>query len=196
MDKELTFIIPDNLSHDICASMIARYERDVRKQNVPFKYTALRITSYPDWGDIDTLLYSKLNESLTSYFKHCETLVKSTMFYNTTMSIKDTGYNIQRYRRGETDDWHSDFKECEGNVTYLTYMWCLNTLEEDDGGCLSFAHGMKIRPETGKLIIFPSTWTNVYRSDEVLKRTSKYIMVGYLMCKRVPPPVEEKKQQA
>lgn len=192
MDKELTLIINENLSHELCNTIIKRFERDMRKKpgqtlsgfSDVKRSTDLSLCVYNDWKDIDTILYSKLADGLKQYFEHCETVLKDinvNSFYK-TVGFKDTGYQIQRYRRGEYYKWHDDSSPHQ--TRYLAYIWYLNTLEEEDGGCTSFTHGLKVRPETGKLLIFPSTWTNIHRSDEILTRNSKYIITGFIVHRR------------
>jgi hypothetical protein len=52
----------------------------------------------------------------------------------------------------------------------------LNTLEDNQGGCTEFMCGKKVRPEQGKLLIFPSTWTYVHRGAEVKNGGVKYTL--------------------
>ena len=50
----------------------------------------------------------------------------------------------------------------------------------DDGGQTNFSHyGIKIKPETGKTLIWPAEWTHAH-TGEVLKSGTKYIVTGWI----------------
>ena len=59
----------------------------------------------------------------------------------------------------------------------ITYLFYLNTIEE--GGETEFIDGTKIKPETGKLLIFPATWTYEHRGNVPIS-SNKYICTGWL----------------
>ena len=57
----------------------------------------------------------------------------------------------------------------------MTY---LNDVEND--GETEFLHyGLKIKPESGKTIIWPAEWTHAH-AGEILKVETKYIITGWL----------------
>ena len=60
----------------------------------------------------------------------------------------------------------------------------------DDGGQTNFSHyGIKIKPETGKTLIWPAEWTHAH-TGEILKSGKKYIVTGWI---HFPIPDSSKK---
>ena len=45
-------------------------------------------------------------------------------------------------------------------VRCLTYIWYLNDIDED--GYTEFIDGTKVQPKTGRICIFPATWTFIH----------------------------------
>ena len=50
----------------------------------------------------------------------------------------------------------------------------LNTLDYNEGGITEFINGRKIKPDIGKILIFPSNWSFVHRGQEVKSKVIKY----------------------
>lgn len=89
---------------------------------------------------------------------------------------------VQRQSRGGKYVWHFDGTLCRHfdpkvkGFDYAIMMIYLNTLEPEEGGCTEFYHGRKIRPECGKVVIWPASWTYPHNGNEV-KGDYKYTMV-------------------
>ena len=75
-------------------------------------------------------------------------------------------------------DWHHD--DSNHVIRKLTCIWYLNTLDEDSGGCTEFQCGKKIKPEEGKLLIFPATWNYLHRGQKLLKG-EKFIINTFIL---------------
>lgn len=87
--------------------------------------------------------------------------------------IHDYAPTIQRQPRGGKYAWHYDSTDVEHFATLMIY---LNTLEPEEGGCTEFYHGRKVRPECGKVLIWPGTWSYPHCGNEV-KAEYKYAIV-------------------
>jgi hypothetical protein len=62
------------------------------------------------------------------------------------------------------------------NIELVNFVWYLNLVNE--GGELLFLNnGSKIIPETGKLILFPSTWCFPYSISNPVSN-DKYVIYG------------------
>ena len=87
---------------------------------------------------------------------------------------------IQKYDKNVGEfKLHVDY-ECNftaKKVRQLTYIWYLNDIV--DGGETEFWANHRIKPTTGKLIIFPSHWTYPHKGL-VPKSDDKYIITGWL----------------
>ena len=185
--------IPNAIPKELCDEIIKRFELDNRKEpgviylddkSVVDKRlkenTELFITNTPGWEDIDLTISKYLNISFRKYLSHLRQTFKDKneiqhiyrgMFIS---EYRDTGYQIQRISRGQSYAWHHDYSWHDGRGRLLNCIFYLNTLEENEGGTTELLGGTKIRPEAGKLVLFPSSWTFPHCGNEV-KGKSKYI---------------------
>jgi hypothetical protein len=127
------------------------------------------------WMLLEPLLRNELTVKLERYFYE---LNNTTFVSNPPSIMSDKGFQIQKYNANDGFyKFHHDFNmEC-GRSRCLTYLWYLNDVTE--GGETEFYEGTKIIPETGKLLIFPSTWTYVHRGNMPISN-DKYIMTGWI----------------
>ena len=81
-------------------------------------------------------------------------------------------HQMQETQPGGFYHWHHDQLE----TRRLTFVWYLNDIEDE--GYTEFTTGLKIQPETGKLVIFPGLWPWVHRGVAP-KSETKYICTGW-----------------
>jgi Rps23 Pro-64 3,4-dihydroxylase Tpa1-like proline 4-hydroxylase len=74
--------------------------------------------------------------------------------------------------------WHHD-SIFTAHVRILTYIFYLNDVPVEHGGCTEFLMGKKIQPKKGTLILFPATWTYIHRGKK-LEKGNKYIATGFV----------------
>ena len=101
-------------------------------------------------------------------------------FLKSVIKVVDVpGFNIQKYSRGDHfAQLHSERTTLDTLHRLFAWMTYLNDV--DDGGQTNFSHyGIKIKPETGKTLIWPAEWTHAH-TGEVLKSGIKYIVTGWL----------------
>ena len=101
--------------------------------------------------------------------------------------MRDFSYpKIQRTDKGDFFNWHSDYcgKRLIAIIVYL------NDIDEENGGSTEFNSGRKVQPETGKVLMFPTTDLHLHRGNTILNGPSKYILSGFLI---VPETVIEKR---
>ena len=106
-------------------------------------------------------------------------------FLKSVIKVVDVpGFNIQKYSRG--DHFASPHSERTSlNTLHRLFAWMTYLNDVDDGGQTSFNHyGIKIKPETGKTLIWPAEWTHAH-TGEILKSGTKYIVTGWV---HFPPP--------
>lgn len=216
MDDPFIVEIENALSPELCNEIIEKFERDEDKlpgisgDNLHSdikKSTDLFISENPKWVEINDLLLKNFFKTYKNvYNEKMKKLTDSDYWWGNHISVKygdngkeipfvntglrDTintieGFQIQRTEKGQGYKWHTDYKE--KSERYLTYIYYLNTLDEEDDGCTEFINGRRVRPEQGKLLIFPATWTCVHRGRPVLGKT-KYIATGWF--KYVDPSVD------
>jgi hypothetical protein len=199
MDNPFIFEIPDSLSKSFCKLVIDEYEKSDKKVQghvgTPPRFDIEikksldlyinEIKEIPIFKFIDEFLFENLSKGITQYKKHLKENLKNIPSDVWDIYIKDTydiGYQIQMTDPGGFFAWHSDFSLNNNNPRVITFIWYLNTLEPEQGGCTEFIDGTKIRPEVGKLLLFPATWTGIHRGC-VLKSGKKYIITGWLHSK-------------
>ena len=74
-------------------------------------------------------------------------------------------------------EYHDDFNVKDKSVRIITYLFYLNDVEE--GGETEFLGTYKVKPEKGKMIIFPCSWTFPH-SGKMPISNDKYIISGWL----------------
>ena len=101
-------------------------------------------------------------------------------FLKTIIKTVDVpAFNIQKYSRGDHfASVHSERTTL--NTLHRLFAWMTYLNDVDDGGQTNFSHyGIKIKPETGKTLIWPAEWTHAH-TGEILKSGTKYIVTGWM----------------
>ena len=178
--------IPNFISSDICESIIQRFENDNRKVEgfFHFKVNDRIITRKKNNVELDCDLLGQedvgqmfLHFSAKAYIEY-EKYLKDTFdgygdpkypIYDKELGktrIVCSDFQIQRLGKGDFYDWHHD-----GDVSkpfFIQVIFYLNTLQENQGGCTEFIDGKKVRPEMGKVLMYPCAWTFPHKGGEVL----------------------------
>jgi len=133
------------------------------------------------WKKIEVFLYKELSNKLSKYFKthkKSEYSVNNDFFSFTNKNIYTHNFMIQKYdkKKGKYI-YHNDFHFINNSARVITYIWYLNTVE--DGGETVFWDNYKIKPEQGKLVLFPSFWCFPHCGKMPLS-SDKYIITGWL----------------
>ena len=78
--------------------------------------------------------------------------------------------------------YHDDFtvEYSEKRYRVITFLWYLNSIEE--GGQTEFWGDFRIKPEKGKLLLFPACWSFPHRGIMPIS-DNKYIITGWLYVK-------------
>jgi hypothetical protein len=171
------------LALDICAEMIDRFERlgdeqypgrigQVAQHDDSIKRsTDLVLSGKPHWQDLDRELFRSLNHALAEFKQRYP-------FFDGP--FKDMGYAIQRTDPGEFYHWHIDGGSHEFAARQLVAIWYLNDLG-DQGGATEFEYQqISIRPQAGKLLLFPPFWTHRHRGA-TLQSGQKYIATTWVV---------------
>ncbi|MEE8289009.1 MAG: 2OG-Fe(II) oxygenase [Nitrosomonadaceae bacterium] len=171
------------LPGDVCAEIIERFELnpDDQYQGRVGQQTAedtdikrstdLVVSDKPHWKDIDRLLFSSLDRALHEF---------NNLYPFFKGQFKDMGYSVQRTTAGEYYHWHIDGGSHEFSHRQLVAIWYLNNLN-GSGGTTEFRYQkIKVKPEAGKLILFPPFWTHEHRGQS-LQQGSKYIATTWVV---------------
>ena len=136
------------------------------------KTTDLVVSNKDDWKDVDQMFFRCMAAALKE-FREAFPYFKGP--------FKDMGYQVQRYVEGEYYHWHIDGGSHEFANRQLVALWYLNDVPEGAGGCTQFLYqDVSVRPEQGKMILFPPFWTHEHRS-ETLHSGVKYIATTWVV---------------
>ncbi len=183
--KPLSFIyeVQGALAPDVCREMIRRFEANVGQQypgrigqgadleQSIKKSTDLRISGRPDWKDIDGILVRSLMENVR--------IMAARFPFFAANSFKDMGYNMQRTQPGEYYHWHVDGGPGEFSQRQLVAIWYLNDVPGPGGETEFMFQEVKIKPQEGKLLLFPPFWTHDHRGV-TLQQGIKYIATTWV----------------
>lgn len=176
------YAAPAALSREFCDRILATFEADkagqyvgaTRRGDSQYQITVENLVDHdkPHWLAIDAQLYG----ILTPLFKEYVGLHFGLQEY----ALRDTGYIVVRYTAGAgLYKWHSDEADLHGPLRYrFSTIVYLNDVPS--GGETEFMHqGVLVKPEAGKVLLFPSTWTHVHRGNMPISN-DKYIITSLL----------------
>lgn len=171
------------LSADVCSDIIQRFEKQSDEQyegrigqtaaanNSIKKTTDLVVSGKEHWKDVDQLLFRSMGEAIME-FREVYPYFKGP--------FKDMGYGIQRYNPGEFYHWHIDGGSHDFSQRQLVAIWYLNDVAGPGGETEFLFQDVKIKPEQGKLILFPPFWTHEHRAV-TLNEGVKYIATTWIV---------------
>ncbi len=177
------FEIKGALPADVCQEMVRRFEdrtdqhyegrigQQASKEQSIKKTTDLAISGNIDWKDIDSLLHRSLGLAIREFRE------KHPFFKG---PFRDIGYNMQRYRAGEYYHWHIDGGSHDFADRQLVAIWYINDVEGDGGETEFLYQDIKVKPEEGKLILFPPFWTHEHRAV-TMEKGNKYIATTWVV---------------
>ena len=175
--------IPQALPGDVCREMIRRFEERIDQQHpgrigaqqseasTIKKTTDIFISAQEDWKDIDGVLRQSLGAALLA-------VAREFPFFAVNR-LKDIGYNLQRYLPGEYYHWHVDSGPGEFMARQLVALWYLNDIEAPGGETEFVLQDVRVRPQQGKLVLFPPFWTHIHRAVTV-ETGIKYIATTWV----------------
>ena len=197
MSNKFIYINTNSLNEKLCKQIIENFEKEDEKEyekktyqgetssgvNLDIKDTIdFNISYHPDWVRIRKTLENELKFNLTKYIKNVSdeynTLIKlfpNDLFFET--------FQIQRYRqnKGKFIYHHDESIEVnEKRTRLLTYIWYLNDVEV--GGETEINITTRIKPESGKLLLFPASWTFPHCGIMPVSN-DKYIITGWVFKK-------------
>lgn len=144
-------------------------------------------TGKTKWSKVRELLEKELDINVKKYVNNINNSIctvsvensdnKYSVFHN-FLSVETM--LVQKYTKNEGryiyhNDFQCDFKKNKYRV--ITFLWYINDVEE--GGETEFWGEHKIKPEAGKLILFPASWTFPHRGKMPIS-SDKYIITGWL----------------
>ncbi len=174
---------PGALPLDFCDQVIERFERDQHYQRKGVigqlgsedqsikKTMDLVVSDKQDWQDIDEIFFRTTAAAMNEFCRSFPYFGKG---------FKDLGYQVQRYNEGEYYHWHIDGGSHQFADRQLVLLWYLNDVESPGGETEFLYQDVSIKPEKGKMVVFPPFWTHEHRAAKVLKGV-KYIATTWVV---------------
>ena len=183
--KENTFIFEkkNSIPAEACDHIIEHFEANPQDQyqgrigqmakedQSIKKSTDLVVSGKEHWAEVDKGFFYSLGVALKE-FRETYPYFKGP--------FKDMGYAIQRTDPGEHYHWHIDGGSHEFSQRQLVALWYLNDVEGPGGETEFLYQDVKIKPEKGKLILFPPFWTHEHRGV-TLEKGVKYIATTWVI---------------
>ena len=132
-----------------------------------------------EWQPIICILIKELEANLQNYIEKLETTLHLSLNDIYKSKAIDT-FLIHKYEKGKGKFlYHNDFyiDRDRGKYRILNYMWYLNDVI--DGGETEFFGYYKIKPQKGKMIIFPSEWFFPHCGKMPIS-DDKYVITGWV----------------
>lgn len=133
--------------------------------------TDLVVSDKEEWKDVDQLFFRCMAAALGE-FREAFPYFKGP--------FKDLGYQVQRYLPGEFYHWHIDGGSHQFSQRQLVALWYLNDVPGPGGETEFLFQDVSVRPEKGKLVLFPPFWTHEHRAAE-LRSGAKYIATTWVV---------------
>jgi hypothetical protein len=188
------YINKHSLAPELCKYIIDIYEKTQNKYRATtlggvnedtFKATQCNIEDItdPNWTPIHEFLNQELTNNMKKYMKTLNDQIGDGKTYqHFKEDIIYNGFHINKYECNNEGkyDYHIDSYLTKGmeQERYITFIWYLNDVAE--GGETEMRGNMRIKPESGKLLLFPSSWTYPHCSQTTISN-DKYVIVGWLM---------------
>ena len=173
----------NSLSKEFCVDVIQRFKNAKDEQYegrigqltdkdlTIKKSTDLVLSGKENWKDVDHALFRSLGLAIKE-FRETYAYFKGP--------FKDMGYGIQRTNPGEHYHWHIDGGSHEFSQRQLVAIWYLNDVSGPGGETEFLFQNIKVKPEVGKLILFPPFWTHEHRGV-ALEKGVKYIATTWVV---------------
>lgn len=189
--------MPNIIPPELCKRLIDKFEKDPRKKKGVIggidnmrhideslkKSVEIHFTSVGGWEKEDAELSKYVSIAIKKYLDALKNNFRDKgnedIFGDIWgVNLVDTGFDLQRIDRGSKYAWHHDgYIDDRGRIANI--LMYLNTLEPHEGGTTELISGRKIRPEVGKIVMFPASWTFAHCGNEV-KAPHKYICCSLL----------------
>jgi len=183
--KPLSFIFerPQALPASFCEEVIRRFEASPQhqtegrigqtqsKDQSVKKTTDLVVSNKEDWKDVDEMFFRCVAAALKE-FRESFPYFKGP--------FKDMGYQVQRYLPGEYYHWHVDGGSHQFSQRQLVVIWYLNDVPGPGGETEFLYQDVKVKPEQGKMVLFPPFWTHEHRAVRV-EQGVKYMATTWVV---------------
>jgi hypothetical protein len=138
------------------------------------------------WDKINKFLQKELRTNLKMYLDQLKDIPEFSAEQNNGVDYRIFDYQyftencfmLQKYEKQKGKyTYHNDFLLDSDSHRVITYLWYINDVEE--GGETELWHSLKIKPEKGKLLLFPAHFS-VPHCGLMPISSDKIIITGWL----------------
>lgn len=199
MLKQFIYENPEAISLEICETIIKMFHENSKDQykgvtssgHNPDVKDSMDYLIPPEclydeesiWKPICEMLTESLQTNINIYIKQLNNshpnYIQDNYKFIRAKYLSEETYQIQRYKKGEGKYiYHNDYSMNWEFRQYrvITFLWYLNTVVE--GGETELLGDIKVKPEAGKLLLFPASWTFPHRGMVPISE-DKYIITGW-----------------
>lgn len=175
MDK-LIIQYPKSIPSVLCEEIIYKFEET--KQETSNKLEIPKQNE--EWEKIERIIYKELVNKIYDYKKKILINInkneteKLLLLLNKKMIINS--FMIQKYKAENIETIIDNYNRVNNRCNVLTYVFFLNTVS--DSGEIIFTNGTVIKPENGKLVLFPDNLNYLFKCK--LSINDQYIISGQL----------------
>jgi len=172
------------LAPDICEDIIDLFERHeechVRRNNHVQQFTELNVA---DWfPELNAILAKKIKPITEEY----SDFTPQEPIFPHMYGLEE--FRIKRYNEGDAFKQHVDVGDGVSCKRFLAFLFYLNDDFEGGGTMFRIPTLKYIKPQKGRVLVFPPTWQYPHEGHAVTKGT-KYILSTYLHYVAPPPGV-------
>ena len=177
--KKYIKIYDNVLAPEHCKTLIDKFELNEDQQvstdlENHRHFTEININQHQDWKNMVDGLYTTLRPYVDRYKQDCN--IKEMQW---PLKYGFEQIRLKRYLPNDRDEFkqHVDVGDYDSARRFLVFFLYLN---DNFGGQTSFSeYDTVVQPKTGRLLMFPPTWTYLHTGHKPLN-TSKYIIGSYL----------------
>jgi len=171
---------PNSLPHDVCEQLIQLYEQNPEMHNRYNQngYPNMDQFNFTNNRGINLDLHKFLVNNALRCLEQYKIDVPESKFWPEKYSFEE--FRVKHYAAGGHDrfDEHVDVKSLSTSKRFLIFFWYLNDVEE--GGETEITSiDLKVKPEKGKLLIFPPFWMFPHIGHPVIKG-DKFLLSSYM----------------
>ena len=168
------------LTEDQCQHLIDKFEDSQHQQSQTnlkghMSFTEINLNMFSDWKEYSDIIFPKLRQVVDKYVKDVN--IDSLKQWPEKFGFEQIRF--KKYEPNGEDEFktHVDVTNYNSARRFLVFFMYLNN---NDGGETTFPdYDIKIKPEAGKVLVFPPLWTFKHTGEKPINQP-KYIIGSYL----------------
>ena len=166
------------LTKDQCQHLIDKFEDSKQQwQKTELKdhrsFTEINLNLHDDWSEYVKIIYTSMRPYIDKYAEEFK------ITHNWPEKFGWEHIRMKKYEVNNKDQFkeHVDVMDYASAKRFLVFFLYLN---DNEGGLTSFSdYGINVKPEAGKMLMFPPLWTHKHAGTMPIKEP-KYIIGSYL----------------